>query len=64
MAAVHTIIAGDFNCVPNSRFYTEFANFADENNLVTTDLNLLSDTVTYISDDRWFQVVVDRSYSV
>ena len=65
--AVHTIIAGDFNCVPNSRFYTEFANFADENNLVTTDLNRLSDTVTYISDDGCKSSWIDHilcSYSV
>jgi len=65
--AVHTIIAGDFNCSPNSRFYTEFANFADENNLVTTDLNRLSDTVTYISDDGSKSSWIDHilcSYSV
>ena len=65
--AVHTIIAGDFNCSPNSRFYTEFANFADENNLVMTDLNRLSDTVTYISDDGSKSSWIDHilcSYSV
>ena len=48
---IHTIIAGDFNCSPGSRFFKEFTNFAAENNLVTTDLNQLHDVVTYISDD-------------
>lgn len=49
--AAHTVIAGDFNCSPNSRFFAEFINFANDNDLLMADLNRLSDTVTYISDD-------------
>ena len=49
--AVHTVIAGDFNCGPSSRFFAEFVNFAWDNNLVMSYLNRLNDVVTYISDD-------------
>ena len=49
--AVHTIIAGDFNCSPSSRFFAEFVNFATDNDLLMTDLTRLKDVVTYISDD-------------
>lgn len=49
--AIHTLIVGDFNCSPGSRFFSEFASFATDNNLITTDLYKLHDVVTYISDD-------------
>ena len=49
--AIHTIIAGDFNCGPGSKFFNEFIKFADENNLITSDLNRFNDLVTYVSDD-------------
>jgi hypothetical protein len=42
---------GDFNCSPGSRFFPDFAKFAVDNNLLTSDLNRLDDVVTYISDD-------------
>ena len=47
----HTIIAGDFNCSPTSRFFPELTNFANDNNLVLSDLKRLNNIVTYISDD-------------
>ena len=49
--AIHTLIMGDFNCSPSSRFFPEFAKFAVDNKLLTSDLNRLDDVVTYISDD-------------
>lgn len=49
--AVHTIIAGDFNCDRGSRFYSEFLQFAADTNLVLSDLIRLNDVVTYVSDD-------------
>lgn len=49
--AIHTVIAGDFNCSPDSRFFAEFTKFAIDNNLVTADLNRLRDVCTYVSDD-------------
>ena len=41
--ALHTIIAGDFNCSSGSRFFNDFTSFARDNNLITTDLNCLHD---------------------
>lgn len=49
--SLHTIIAGDFNCCPGSRFFVEFNSFATENNLVLSDLNRLNNVITYVSDD-------------
>jgi len=49
--AVHTLIVGDFNCSPGSRFFTDFISFANDNNLITTDLNRIHDGITYVSDD-------------
>ena len=49
--AIHTLIMGDFNCSPGSRFFPDFAKFAVDNNLLTSDLNRIDDVVTYISDD-------------
>jgi len=49
--AVHTLIVGDFNCSPGSRFFSDFVSFANDNNLITTDLNRLHDGITYVSDD-------------
>lgn len=49
--AIHTLIAGDFNCSPGSRFFNDFNSFASDNNLITTDLNRLHNIATYISDD-------------
>jgi len=48
---IHTLIAGDFNCSPGSRFFGDFKNFVDDNNLVVSDINRLRDVYTYISDD-------------
>jgi exonuclease III len=41
--AIHSLIVGDFNCSPGSRFFPDFMKFANENNLLTTDLNRLKD---------------------
>ena len=46
--AAHTVI---LLAISNSRFFAEFINFANDNDLLMADLNRLSDTVTYISDD-------------
>ena len=48
--AVHTIIAGDFNCSYRSEFYYEFANFANDNNFGLADYKRLNDVVTYVHD--------------
>jgi exonuclease III len=61
--AIHTLIAGDFNCSPGSRFFPEFSSFAIENNLITSDLHRLHDIVTYISDDGSKQSWVDHILS-
>ena len=50
----HVIIAGDFNCQPGSRLYGVLSHLASDNNLVVTDLSLLSvnsDSFTYCSDN-------------
>ena len=49
--SLHTIIAGDFNCCPDSRFFPEFTGFADDNSLVLSDINRLNNVITYMSDD-------------
>jgi len=49
--AIHTVIAGDFNCSPGSRFFGEFTQFSIDHGLVTSDLNRLNNVYTYISDD-------------
>jgi hypothetical protein len=49
--AVHTVIAGDFNCSPGSRFFNDYITFAVDNNLILSDINRLNNVFTYISDD-------------
>ena len=49
--AIHTIIAGDFNCQEGSRFYNEFSNLANENNLIKSDIMRLKNVFTYLSDN-------------
>jgi len=49
--ALHTVIAGDFNCGTGSRFFPLLNNFANENGLVMSDMMRLSNISTYISDD-------------
>lgn len=61
--AIHTVISGDFNCSPGSRFFGDFASFASDNNLITSDLNRLQDVVTYISDDGSKRSWVDHILS-
>jgi len=48
---IHTLIAGDFNCSPGSRFFNEFVSFSDDNNMIMSDINLFSGVYTHISDD-------------
>ena len=59
---IHTLIAGDFNCSPGSRFFGDFKNFVDDNNLVVSDINHLRDVYTYISDDYLRMSWVDHVY--
>jgi len=50
----HVFVAGDFNCQPGSRLYGVLSHFINDNNLVVTDLSLLSvysDSFTYCSDN-------------
>jgi len=49
--AVHTVVAGDFNCSVGSRFFTEFKEFVADNNFVASDLIRLDNVTTYVSDD-------------
>ena len=60
---IHILIAGDFNCGPGSKFFSEFCSFANENNLVTSDLSRLRDVATYISDDRTKMSWIDHILS-
>jgi len=39
---IHTLIAGDFNCSPGSRFFDKFKSFCDDNNMVVSDISRLS----------------------
>lgn len=61
--AIHTLIVGDFNCSPGSKFFPEFVKFSVDNNLLTSDLNRLHDVATYISDDGCKQSWVDHILS-
>jgi hypothetical protein len=50
----HVIIAGDFNCQPGRRFYGILSHLIRDNDLVETDIRLLSvsnDVFTYCSDN-------------
>ena len=38
---IHTLIAGDFNCSPGSRFFDEFKSFCNDNNMVVLILVVL-----------------------
>jgi len=51
---VSVIVAGDFNCQPGSRLYGVLCHLINDNNLVVTDLSLLSvnsDSFTHCSDN-------------
>ena len=48
--ATHLVVAGDFNCTTESRFYDVMACLIKDNNLIVTDLQHLSDAFTYCSD--------------
>ena len=61
---VDIIIAGDFNCSINSRFYVEFTQFIYDNCLVATDLHKLdNNTFTYIKDDGSVHTWIDHIVS-
>ena len=38
--ALHIVVAGDFNCHYGSRFYDSFVVFANDNDLIFSDINL------------------------
>jgi hypothetical protein len=49
----HTMIIGDFNCQPGTRFFDILRYLIDDNNLVLTDMSLMSadsNIFTYCSD--------------
>ena len=46
-----------------SRFYSDFVSFANDNNLITTDLNRIQDGITYVSDDGSKVSWVDHIFS-
>ena len=48
--ALHLVVAGDFNCHYGSRFYDSFVVFANDNDLIFSDINRLTDAFTYCSD--------------
>ena len=50
--AVHAVIAGDFNCNVNTRFYDQLSHLISSNNLIPSDINRLcqSETFTLCND--------------
>ena len=48
--AVHLVVAGDLNCQPGSRLFRLLNEFVDDNNLLLSDLNRLTDGFTYCND--------------
>ena len=59
----HTLIVGDFNCGPGSRFFNEFSEFAADNNLCMSDISRLQNVFTYYSDDGTKMSWVDHILS-
>jgi len=49
--AAHVLIAGDFNCDSQSRFYPELCKFLSENEIIMSDRSRLSNVSTFVSDD-------------
>ena len=49
--AAHVLIAGDFNCDINSRFYVELCRFTSDNELIVSDMVRMNNVCTYMSDD-------------
>lgn len=49
--AIHTVIAGDFNSAPASRYFPLLDSFAKDNSLIMSDMQRLCDVFTYMSDD-------------
>ena len=49
--AVNTVIAGDFNCNTESKFFPLLDSFLQENGLIMSDMLKLSHVDTYVSDD-------------
>ena len=61
------MVIGDFNCHPGTRFYDVLSPMMTDNNLVMSDIALLSNVFTYISDNganaTWIDHVL-ASYAV
>ena len=49
--AIFLAVVGDFNCSLGSRFYNCFQHLVTDNHLICSDLNRLTDTYTYCSDN-------------
>ena len=58
--AAFLLVAGDFNCGINSRFYYMFSQFCHDNQLICSDYARLTDAVTYCSDDGLRQSWIDH----
>jgi len=58
--AVHTMIGGDFNSGPTSRFFPFLNSFITENYLVMSDMMRLCNASTYISDDGLRSTWIDH----
>ena len=58
--AAFLLVAGDFNCDVNSRFYYMFSQFCHDNQLICSDYARLIDAVTYCSDDGLRQSWIDH----
>ena len=58
--AIHTLICGDFNAGPTSRFFPFLSSFINENNLLLSDMTRLCNACTYISDDGLRSTWIDH----
>ena len=58
--AAFLLVAGDFHCGINSRFYYMFSQFCHDNQLICSDYARLTDAVTYCSDGGLRQSWIDH----
>jgi exonuclease III len=58
--AVHLVVAGDFNCRVNSRFYNILQQFALSNRLCLSDVDRLHNVFTYYSDSGTVSSWIDH----
>ena len=58
--ALNIIIAGNFNCSNDTRFFSEFSTFVNESDLTISHMSRLSNVPTYISDDGIRRTWIDH----